>query len=33
MSGSMENVRNLKLENVKDVNWNKRGSILGGGVK
>ena len=28
--GSIKNVRNLKLENVKDVNWNERGSVLGG---
>ena len=28
---SMGNVRNLKLENVKDVNWNERGGIVGEG--
>ena len=28
--GSMGNVRNLKLENVKNVNGNNKGSIIGG---
>ena len=29
--GNMGNVRSLKLENVKDVDWIKRESIVGGG--